>query len=453
MEPIKSEQGQVVEDLTYDQLSERVGSDPSYANALLEGRLNIEKAPEPVSAPAPSAETPAPAAAPAVPAPAVAPVVAPVAEEPFVVEMPDGSKITYRNPNEGKKALREKELFIRKQKEIIADFQARESENARKLEELKKAPIAAPATSTPPAVAPKAEEKLDVFSEDYLKNLSEKLQAQENAIRQLEEKHKQELDDFRRRDDEREKRANEDAAVRRQFFAANQFMHAHPEFKMDEPVESVDEKYRNFLRDLGMVAGTDGSSASNANAAQLYFDGENAEGKAIKEKAEAHGIRPPAGTDKYLALARVINESRRLKRFDPDLQKEVPFTLDQTFSYLQALGEGVAPKAPAGQESTPPPAPAVRPDAPMAAAFKAAEALKQSVATDIPPGASGAAVDVATMNDTQKLEVVGWEAKDIRNNPIRRDLLVAVYKAVGQVPPRWATEEAKPSVSKPLFKG
>jgi hypothetical protein len=457
MEPTKSEKGQAnTEDLTLEELTKKVETDVNYANAVLEGR--VSDAPEETPpAPAPAAVTPAPAsAAPEKkdipPAPAT-PALAPTADE-FVVEMPDGSKIKYKTANEAKKALKEKELFIRKQKEIIADLQAKEAANAAKLVELGKP--ASPAVPAPaPTVAKAAEEKLDVYSEDYLKNLMTKVTAQESAIAELRASRENDRKEFSKRDEEREARVREDAAVRQRFFEANQFMYAHPEFKMEEPVESVDEKYRSFLRDLGIIASTDGTPAANANAAQLYFDADNnAEGKAIKEKAEAHGVRPPAGTEKYLALARVINESRRLKRFDPDMQKEVPFTLDQTYRYLQAIEDGLLPKAPVVE--TPPPlaAPVKQPDAPMAAAFKAAEALKGTVATDIPPEISGAAIDIATIADAQKLEIAGWEAKDVRNNPTKRKLVIDFYQSLGQKPPKWATEEAKLNVSKPLlFKG
>lgn len=438
------------EEMTLEELENRIQTDPAFATDFLDGKVKVEE--EPVAA----TEAVEPTAEAAIPAPVVEAEVklepAPAKDEEFIVEMPEGKILKFPNANHGKKAIREGQLFIQRQKEIIADKERHEQELSAQLEALRKATpaaVAAPVTKTEQAVAVESEKELDPFSEDYLKQLGVKLAAQEAETKRLREAqaaYEADRDSWKKKDEERETEVKRQNELRRQFLDADHFVHAHEEFKLGKPVEVINDEYKEFLSDLGKISGTNGSLAANVNAANLYFDADNPNGKSLKEKAEAHGVRPPADIDKYFVLARLMNEQKRLKRYDPDLQKEVAFTLEETYHFLQASnGDLLASTHKVESKPAQAATPAIDP---RAAAIQEAARRANEVATDIPPGASSAAIDVSAMSIEQKMAIFDWPKERVMRDVNSRNTYIDVYRSIGQEPPKWALGEIKPITKK-----
>jgi hypothetical protein len=451
-----------VMEMTEAEIVKRIESDPKFATDYLDGRLKFEEVKTEPDAPAPEAENP-PAKA---EAPAPAPQT-PVADDKkhqavsqtddgkFEVTFDDGSRQAYKTKGEALKGLKEKELMIRRQKGIINEMRERETQMRADLEALKavkpsEAPAPAPVAQPKPAENPKftdadkAAEVLDPYDPEYLKKLSEKLQAQEREIERLKESDKKrgeewekEKADSKKRTEVDEARRKREESVKSEYGEAESFIRGKEDFNIGKPVEVFDGEYREFLDDLGQLAGTNGDPRQNLAVMDIFLNQMSEKGKLLRAEAEKIGLRSPENLDRYFKLLNLIAEKRRLKRNDPVSGKEVPFTLEETYRYLTAMGgESASPSAPEAPPQQPSPS---SPADPRAQALLAAEEQKKRFATDLPTGASSANVDSLTESQLGNLLDMprnAAEKAELLRDPVRRQIWQAAFKKVGLVAPR-----------------
>lgn len=447
-------QTETVEEMTEAEFVRKIETDGEFATDYLAGRLKLEK-PEPA---APAAAVPE--AKPSVPEAKPVPqtpesekkeVPVPTDDGKFVVEFDDGSKLVYKSRNEALKAIREKENFIRSAKVSMKELRERDAANRAEIEKLKSqihppvpapAPAAAPESARPASAKPdelreKAEEVLDPFDPDYLKKLGEQQMAQKQLIDQLQ---KQLAEDRAERDHDRQERTKReqdqeqsrvrDRELRGRYVEANAFITRHDEFRMSRPVDVVDQEYRSFLDDLGVIAGTDGSMGANMAVMDLYLDQNVEKGKALKAEADKMGIKPPEELDKFFLLLHLLETKNGLTKRDPVSGKPVPFTIEETYRYLKAQeqsGPEPAP-APAVEHRPAPPAPLN----PRAAAIAEAERRSKTVATDIPTGAGGQPLGLADMNPQQIADLLDTPREELKRNPSKARMVDAIMNSIGQ---------------------
>jgi hypothetical protein len=450
-------------EMTREELESKIGSDLKFANDYLEGRIKVESTDpdkqEP-EAPKPESVKPEPA-----PQAAVTPVPAPAAATPvssekkdekpvetddgkFVVEFEDGRKLAYKSKNEALKAIREKENYILRQKNMLDELKGRERELSDKLkilESQKPQPPQALKTEAPAPKTDKATEVLDPLDPDYHNQLQAKHEAQEQRIAQLEAELKKDRDewkqyqaDLKKRDEDRKLEEQQKQALQEHYSEANLFVGRHPEFKLDKPINVINDEYRSFLKDLGMLAGSDGSQSQNLAIFELYLDESNEKGKAWKAEAEKVGIRPPAELDNYFKVLNLFKSRDGFKKKDAVTGKEVPFTLEETYRYLQSQNADQVPAIPpaADPQANQPQKSEQVPISPRAQAFAAADALAKQVASDLPAGKGSAPVDISQMSQQQLEEVLDWPLSVPRSDPVKRAIWEAAFKLAKVVPPR-----------------
>ncbi len=358
-----------VVEMTEQELAHRIDTDNDFANAYLKGDVHVEapKAPEP-DAPAPEAKPSESAPAAKTPEPdGKKETITPTDDGKFVVDFEDGSKLQYKSKPEALKAIREKENMIRRQKSMISESRLREQQLADRIKQLEnsKPPVVAPAApeakKPDEKLAAKAEEELDPFDPDYQKNLAAKIKAQEETIKRLEGKfeetqkqHEADKEEQKRRDEEKAERDKRNELLKSHYSEANQFVSRHPEFKLDKPVDVIDQEYKHFLEELGSLAGTDGTMRQNVVMMDLFQDETSEQGKKLRAEAEKIGLKPPDNLNIYFSVLHVTEQRKRLNKFDEVTGKMVPFTMEETYRYLQMQNGSQAPEPPT--PPTPPPA-------------------------------------------------------------------------------------------------
>jgi len=448
-------------EMTAEELDKKM-DDPKFADDYLAGRIKIE---EPKEEPAAASAAAAPAAkaeAPVVTDSAKTPepskketVITPTDDGKYEVEFEDGRKIKYNSKNEMLKGVKEKENMITRQKVVIQELKARDEAQKAELEALRKlkaTPPAAPAApAKPKEEAPAVALPEDEFDPDYQKNLRKLVMSQAEelkAMKELREEDKKEREkekaDAQRKDEAREATQRMSETTKQRFADVNsfisrpKFVETNPGFKLERPLEIVDREYTEFLKELGELAGTDGTLRQNVGVFDIYLDSVSERGKKLKEEAEKLGVRPPAEYPNYLNILHLLNKRDTLLKNDPVSGKMIPFTLEETHRYLKAQESEAAPANP---PSAPPgpaqPAEAKPPEkSPRAAAIDAAAALEGKVATDVPPASSGPAMSYADMSQEQIAALMDTPVEKLRADPLLRKKWEGAFVHIGQKPPR-----------------
>jgi len=444
---------ETVEEMTEAEFVRKLETDGEFATDYLAGRLKLEK-PEPAApaaAPAPEVKPPTPGAEPVpkTPESEKKEVPVPTDDGKFVVEFDDGTNLIYKSRNEALKAIREKETFIRSAKTSMKELRERDAANRAEIEKLKtqlQAPVPAPAAAPAPVkpapaktdeLREKAEEVLDPFDPDYLRKLGEQQMAQKDLIYQLQ---KQVAEDRAERDHDRQERTKREKEqeesrfrereLKGRYVEANAFVTRHDEFRMNRPVDVIDQEYRSFLDDLGVIARTDGSLGSNMAVMDVYLDQNSEKGKTLKAETDKMGIRPPEELGKFYLLLHLVETRNGLSKRDPVSGKPVPFTLEETYRYLKAQEQaGLEPvTAPAVEPRPAPPAP----PNPRAAAIAEAERRAKSVATDIPTGAGGQPLGLSDMTPQQIADLLDTPREELKRNPSKARMVDAIMTSIGQ---------------------
>ena len=435
-------------EMTYAEFEKRIVTDAKFADDYLSNRLKIEEVTPPAAEPEKAPETPPDTQAKAPEAKPDTPVteekkeasVEQTDDGKFIVDYGDGSKPqVYKTKGEAVKGLREKELYIRRQKDLIGELKAREEKLRKRVEDLeassKKDPEKNPDETKQ---AEKPEEVPDLYDPEVMKKLNQRIITHENEIERLKAERAEDKKTAKQREEDSEKKAKFDADIRRQYEEATLFVNSptHADLKPSRSLPEIDQEYRNFLEEIGTIAGTDGSPRQNLAMMDLYLDGTSEQGKKIREESEKIGLRPPEELDKYFRILHLIEEKRRLQKHDPVTGKMVPFTMEETYRYLQAR-DGVQ-AAPAATQTPPAPKADVKPapNSPKAEAIRVAEERAKNVATDIPPGGATMPASVAEMTNEQMAAIMDTDTSVLRKDASRRTLYDAVFKHLKLDPPR-----------------
>lgn len=450
-----------VVEMTEADFVKKIDTDVNFANDYLKGRLKVEPkaepaAADPVAPAAPKKDAPAAADPAKTPEPAKKedPVVISKDDGAYEVKFEDGSRIAYKSKNEMLKGVKEKENMLRRQRTVIEELKARDDAQKAEIEELKKKTTApaAPAEPSKPKTDPipeNPEAEVDLFDPEYQKNIRKKVLDQEKEIKDLKESIKadraeREKDkvEAKKRDEDRDASERHSAEVKRKYADANafisrpKFIEQNPGFKMDRSLEAVDAEYVTFLKELGELAGTDGSMRQNVAIFDVYLDPVSERGKTLKAEAEKIGVRPPDDYQNYLNILHLLNKRETLQKVDPGTGKMIPFTLEETHRYLKMLeSDGAAPEgAPSPEPAKIDPNPPA--DSPMAQALLEAEKRKKSVASDVPPGSTSAAVSYGDMTKAQFDELMDTPPERLRKDPALKAKWEGLFKYLGQTPPR-----------------
>jgi hypothetical protein len=450
-----------VVEMTEAELANKIDTDVDFANDYLSGRLKVEPKAEPAAAApaepaAPKKDAP-PAAEPAKtpePAKKEESVVTHKDDGDYEVKFEDGSKIAYKSKNEMLKGVKEKENMLRRQRAVIQELKDRDDAQKAEIEELKRKTAAPAAPAEPPKpktdpVPENPEAEVDLFDPEYQKNIRRKVLDQEKEIKDLKESIKadraeREKDkvESKKRDEEKDAADRHSAETKRKYSDASafisrpKFIEQNPGFKLERSIEIVDAEYVTFLKELGELAGTDGSMRQNVAIFDIYLDPVSEKGKTLKAEAEKIGTRPPADYQNYLNILHLLNKRDTLQKVDPVSGKMIPFTLEETHRYLKMLESDDSPAAgapspePAKTELNPPA------DSPMAQALLEAEKRKKNVAADVPPGSTSAAVSYADMTKAQFDELMDMPVEKLRKDPALRAKWEGLFKHLGQTPPR-----------------
>jgi len=446
-------------ELTAEEFERKIDTDPKFATDYLNGNLEVEHI-QPPEADAPKVD--GAKAAPAVKAPDAQsapqtpdkgqkqdPVATPTDDGKFQVDFDDGRKpLIYKSKNEAIKAIREKENFITRQREQINQLRERESAQADQIAKLKQSTPqtspAAAASAQKPQEKPveKAEEILDPFDPDYQKKLADKVKAQDEKLRLMEEdrqkdkeERRQEKEEAEKKDVERKSRETADQQLKSQYSEANSFVSRHSEFGLTKPVDVIDREYQNFLNELGSLAGTDGTPRQNLAVMDVFMDEVSESGKKLRTEAEKIGLRAPENLDGYFKVLHVAEQRRKLNKFDDVTGKMMPFTMEETYKYLQ-MQEGVATAPAAAAPPVPSQEKKDAPLAPRAQAIEAAAEHASRVAKDVPPGQSGQPIDISQMSQSQIGDIIDLPLNVVRKDAGKRALWEAAFKYLGMTPPR-----------------
>lgn len=424
--------------LTAAEMDARIEKDPAFAEDYLNGRIKVtivdaeaakpeeELKPEVKPEAAKPEEKPKEEGAPVGPAAGAKPVK--TDEGLFVVEMEDGQKLTYKSKPEALKAIREKENMVRRYRKEVEEMRGRMAAQTEELEKLKISPAK-------PEAKPEAKPKIelpDPLSPDYLEKLGQYIVAQAEEIAQLKKDREADKSTSEQKEREREQRDAYREGLKNRFKDANSFIGRHPEYKTEQPLEVVHDEYAIFFRELGALAGTDGSAAQNKAIMDLYLKPEGSEmGQKIKAEAEKIGLRPPADLEKLFKVLKLMDRSKKLLKHDEVSGKAVPFTLEETHEYLMMKEGSPAPAA------EPAPAQPNAPLSPEAEAAKAAAELKGKTATDFPAADGGAAPTEASKLTYLQMDAILDTPKDVlRKDPVKRKMWEAVHARLGQPVPR-----------------
>lgn len=423
-------------EMTQKQLEERIDTDPEFADSLLAGKVKVKEAGTPTDDKPPVVAEPAkPADKPTV---EPKPVVAAEPKKTWDVKDENGNiLVSYPSENELLKAVREKELYIRKLKDERKNLGNETLSYRQQLEQLQ-AEVAQLKTAQPkPAESKPApviqSEKLDPFAPDFNEKLIQRLDGYQAVIEELRNKNKELEDRDQKRETERQREREIEThrkGMQKQFSELNSFIGKTDELKLPVAFEVANDTYAEFLEELGRIAGTDGKVESNVAVMKVYNDETSERGKQLKAEADKIGLKPPEYLNTYFRVVNLLNEQKTL--FRNENGKQVPFTIAETHRYLRAMGDGQVPNpTPKPQTETPENKPQT---SPRAEALEVAAARKGEAAKDIPTGA-GTVTSIDDLTEAQKMEIMDWPLADIVRDPSKRATWEAVFKSLGMEPP------------------
>lgn len=421
----------VTENMSMEDIERRIETDPEFANDYLSGKVNISEHAKETDAPAPVApEAPAPVAttpAPSTPEPTV------VKEDgKFIVELPNGKTLEYKTKGEALKAIAERERYIEK-------LETMQQEHAALISELraKSGSSASPIPNQAPAVAPSApvsslklDENFDPFDAENIKKMAQEIVNLREEVKKRDERETE-------RDKTRTEQERQRTELAERFRESNALAASIPELRTSKPIEMVNEEYKTFLARMGRIAGTDGSLKSNLDMMDVFLDGTSEASKKLRTALDDHGIRPPEDYDKLVVISNIIEERKTLMKTERVTGKQVPFTLEETFRYLQTLN---SPLTSGLKNPNVVPAPQVLPPVvqqnPIAEARKVAEAHAKNVAADLPATSGGAPLDISTLTDEQKISLLDTPKRELLQNPQKLQMVNSLLRAMGQEPLR-----------------
>lgn len=386
-----------VEYVSAEEFETRLANEPDFAQKAIDGLVrDVSEKPTVESTPVVTEEASAVSVAPAQ-----------TEKETFKVLGRDGKTVVqeYTSVNELMKAVREKELFIQEQREKYdTDIN---SVNAR-IAELQ-AKIKSTETGAKVDAKPVKEEAVDIYSEEYLKSLDErvrKAEALEARFNSLQEKIEAQEKSAREREERNQ-------ALKADFTEANKFFSEHPEFGVTKSVDVLEDKYTDFLHRLGVVARTDGTLDSNLAAFEVLRDSTNPRHAELKERADNSGVVLDQELSNYLGYLEL--RSIKENKYKNLLSIEEIYTLRKPTM-----------KASTSKESD---INEIQPSA-----IEVANRINGSTARDISPSGTGDA-PMATSNEDidALLEIPAWDAR--LADPVFRKKWEGAYRSLGQKPP------------------
>ena len=424
--------GQIIEQAEVDkmtpaQISERLDTDLDFAIAITEGRLTV---PEPAAgpAPAPAAEPPkAEASKPGGTAPAAAAPAAPAApEKEFTVK--ESELGPYKTVGELLKGKREADGTLSIRNQQLASLESQQASQQGLIsdlsQKLKDAEDKLRAAKTPPAAPAAGDDKgeEDLYDPESLK----KIKAKADRVDQLEADLTEMKASLKATGDEIGQ-IRRKGAMSAQFADLAAFQERATELKTAKPLEVINEEYKVFLRDLGTMTGTNGTSEANMQVAQIFLNDTSERGEKLRKDAETRGVKLPAEYDKYATLLTLRGmKSSHFRRIG---DKEEPLTYDELYPMSGLKGSIQAPAASAAPAA---PAPAQPPAPKPGEGMEAALAARNAAARSVPAGEAGGGPE--NMSDADKSALLDTPIEELRRNPGKLKLYNSIMVGLGQEP-------------------
>jgi hypothetical protein len=277
------------------------------------------------------------------------------------------------------------------------------------------AKLAAAKAPAPAAAAPGAEE--DLYDPESLKRIKAKADKVDKLETELEEL----KTNFKATNDEIGQ-IRRKGAMSAQFSDLAAFQERASELKTAKPLEVINEEYKGFLRDLGTMTGTNGTSEANIQVAQIFLNDTSERGEKLRKDAEARGVKLPAEYDKYAALLTL--RGMRSSHFRRVGDREEPLSYDELYTMSGLKGTVQPTSAPA--PGAPPAPPAPKPGEGMEAAL----AARAAAARTVPAGEAGGGPD--QMSDAEKSAILDTPVEELRRNPAKLKLYNSILVGLGQ---------------------
>lgn len=298
--------------LTDDEIRKRIDTDYEFAKQITSGKIVFQ-----------NEEPPVPEAPPAAPIASAQPI-ATITPAPEKTE-PEDKLFTlrksqlgrYRNPNELLKGHGEAQKFINKQKTTIEELN-------KKIADLQKqAPIVSHETVEP--LNP------DIYDPEVLTGTVNEIKALKENVKSFESL-REELNSLKQEREQEKTKLAERQRIESTFSTLKKIQE-ETGIRTTKSIDEIDSEWASFIKNLGELSGTDGSSESNMATYNLYVEGVGDDAEELRATAKANGIELPKELDKYSSVQKVYREHARYKELNPKI------TIKQVINILKESGE------------------------------------------------------------------------------------------------------------------
>lgn len=447
-----------ISQMTVQEIDAKIDADADFAAKVASGELKIpdfgqqppaqppaqpEQPPaqpdnvDPSQQPVP-AQTPAPAAGDTPTPPAQQP--AAPAEPPKILkfEVPESDMEGYKTPGEAVKAKRHADKKIAFQETQISELSDTVAQKDQVIADLNKKLEAATKQKPPaqqsrkvpaqdptqPAQAPAEGEDAepDIYDPEYLKSIGRTAKEVQDL--------KKSMDAINNRMTESEKKNELKAAMSKEFKDIATFQGQHTDLQTKKPIEVINAEYKAFVRDVGRLAGTDGSQVQNMSAVQMFLHEDSPQAEQLRKLADDNGISLPDDFENYSKVINIRNTRYQYMRKNSQGQDE-PITLEQAHQLLYGpSATRPTPPAPPAQ-----PQPGAQPPAgPPAGNMEQALNERGQYAAQVPPGASGPDMSLDALDANQQAALLDTPAEVLRANPTKLKLVNEFYAKLGMPP-------------------
>ena len=262
--------------------------------------------------------------------------------------------------------------------------------------------------------------EVDVFDPAYLR----KIGMTEAAIKQITDR----LDKIEAEKEANAKTEQKLRATKQVFDELSSFQEKYPEFKTTRSLEQINQEYKETIKRLGVIAGTDGSAEANYDAMALYLEDEGEKGEALRELAEKNGIRLPDEFDTFSEIAKLKAEASQKIGSDG---KPV-LSLEDIYLLKKARGE-ISVELPANSQE--------RNTSRQSAANERLRMkmegarLRSEHAVDIDPSLSGKPTEADAMTEDELTQIIdGTSDQELRTDPRKLARYNMAAKALGMRP-------------------